>query len=298
MTVSRVQAAPDEPYHYVGPKTKRFIVWFVVAAHVSIFVIPGLVFAFISWLKPNMVLVSKVVLVDSAPNDHKTPSRNPGSAPEVNNDPVPPPDLPDIPKIQEVQPPTPPPPVQRPKTVVKKTDPVPKPPVQKPEKVVPAPEKKVQPPKKTSAWKPLDSKDIKIQPGKRSNPRTAANQKSSALEKLAKDLRTNAAPGGAGGPMGKYSPDANDYYQKVGAYLRSKWVDQPDVSALGGSRPFVVVMFHISPNGRILSTRIEQPSGVAVMDASVQRFLRTLTVLPAPPNRNMTRFSVTMRIED
>ena len=45
--------------------------------------------------------------------------------------------------------------------------------------------------------------------------------------------------------MGKYSPDANDYYQKVGAYLRSKWVDQPDVSALGGQRPFVLVEFHI-----------------------------------------------------
>ena len=110
MQMFRAQiTAPDEPYHYVGSKLKRFIVWLVIGVHVSIIVIPGLVMALIAWLKPQEVLVSKVVLVDSLPNDNTIPSHNPGPAPTPSNDPpAPPSDLPDIPDVQEVPAPTPP----------------------------------------------------------------------------------------------------------------------------------------------------------------------------------------------
>ncbi|MBQ7404734.1 MAG: hypothetical protein IJW05_14990, partial [Lentisphaeria bacterium] len=116
-------AAPDEPYHYVGSKLKRFIVWLVIGVHVAVIIIPGLVMALIAWLKPQDVLVSKVVLVDSMPNEHTTPSLNPGAAPTPSNDPPVPPDLPDIPEMQEVPAPQPP----QPKPVPPTPKPTPKP---------------------------------------------------------------------------------------------------------------------------------------------------------------------------
>ena len=290
MMYSRVQKnSPDSPYQYVSSGSKVFIVWLVIALHLAIFVIPGIIYAIVTWLQPDKVLVSKVVLVDSLPNEHTAPSRNPGEAAEPQNDFVQPPDVPDIPEVREVEVPP------KPKKVPQEK---PRPKPVKTEKTVPA-EKKIPKPEKKSSWKPLDAKDIKIQKNPNAGKKTPTIQKKNgSFSKLAGEIRSGAKAGGAGGPMGKYSPDANDYYSNVGAYLRMKWVDQPDVSALGGRRPVVEVQFHISPDGRILSTKILKPSGVAVMDASVQRFLRSLTRIPAPPRKDLTRFTVWLRIED
>ena len=57
----------------------------------------------------------------------------------------------------------------------------------------------------------------------------------------------------------------------------------------------VVVLLQVDKSGRVLQARIQKRSGVAAMDSSVEQLIRSLRVLPAPPQA--MQFDVTMEID-
>ncbi len=317
----------DVQKDYISKRLRTFIIWFVVSAHVCLVVIPYLAMLLSSWLGPQKVLVSKVVLVDSEPNDNIIPSKYPGKNPNPPDEVPPPPgkldDVPNLPQAPEPTPtPTPPEPQPQP-------EPQPETP-----QVTPTPPKPDQPviqvprttPKKpapaTKKWTPIDPSKIKlthVKPNGKTSPRRKSSNSSSntaakSLNDLANELRNGSgagtgggAPGGtiggkgiaggAGGPLGEYSPGVNDFYARVRSFLLSRWINRPSTNALGGATPSVRVNFSVDGSGRILSMNIHK-CGIPVMDVSVEATLRNLRQLPAPPRGEAMSFYVDMRVED
>ncbi len=317
----------SEPPELVRKGLRRFIFWTVLILHVFVFFLPFLWFLFSSWIQPKKMTVTKVVFVDSEPNDNLIPSHFPGKNPTPNENPAlgdgnPPPSVPDDPgKVDPIPDPVPLPPVP-PKTKIAESK---KPVKAVVKKTVKAPEKSETPSSKTVSKHPqkppkktyLDPKDIKITrssktgKGSKTGPRSNSrySQAANDLNALANDLRRGTGgspkgsvtgrgdPGGAGGPLGDYDPTVSDYHARLISFLRNRWRNMPSRNSLGGRYPVAKIHFVIDDSGRILNMRLES-SGVPVMDASVLDVMRGLSALPAPP-KGMTRsFYVNMRIDE
>ena len=93
--------------------------------------------------------------------------------------------------------------------------------------------------------------------------------------------------------MGKLaSSEISAYYGKVEAFLKRRW-NQPKI--YGNDCPKVVIRFRVTATGSVSYVKIEQLSGVAAMDASVEELIADLRTLPAPPTP--MEFTVTMEID-
>jgi len=312
--------------HGVSRQGRRGIFVFSLSAHFMLVLLPYILFLVFNYLNPPLV-VTKVSLVDSPPNEWDRPSLHPdennpnpifdepklGDIPELSSVP----DIPELPPEPQPEPPAPEPPKpEPPKPPEPKPEPKPDPkpvvvetPKPKPESPKP-PEKKPEPPKSTL----LRPEDIKTTGNRRvtntnptpTRPVTTASNTSNKNNQAVLDAvremgsptgnkNSTLTPGGAGGAKGVVSKDFADYYVAVDRYLRPLW-NPPGEDVLGGARPFVEIAFKVDDKGRILSKRIVRKSGIAVMDASVEQLLSTLTVLPKPPQA--MELTATMRINN
>ena len=312
----------EEPLPYVKAGRKTFIAGLVMFFHAALIVIPMIFLAVSQMLKPP-VYVMRLPTVDSVPSSQPSPHPSPLNKKSKGT-----PDkgkpLSEIPKIPElVKPIEQPKPKPQVKPVEKKSDPVKKVVKKKPDPIKPktvAESKKTIPvqPKPQPQPKPkknlLSPSDIKISHKRVKNPsQDAARQKQMEAERarqaaeqarqarnaeMAKTLRSlsgtqggTGTPGGGGGPRGIVSKEVNEYYSKVEEFLKRRW-DQPSVF---GDRPKVLILFKVAADGRVISVRIQERSGNAAMDASVENLLRGLKTLPAPPQA--MEFTVTMEID-
>ena len=315
----RTDRVPGEaPLPYVKTGRLTFIAALVLAFHAALIVVPMIFLAISEMIKKPPVYVMRLPTVDSVPSEHPSPHPSPLNKKSKGT-----PDkgkpLSEIPKIPElVKPIEPPKPKPQVKPVEKKADPVKKVVKKKPDPVKPktvAESKKTVPVRQTKPKKTvLSPSDIKISHKRVKNPsQDAARQKQMEAERarqaderarqarnaeMAKTLRSlsgtqggTGTPGGGGGPRGIVSKEVNEYYSKVEEFLKRRW-DQPSVF---GDRPKVLILFKVAADGRVISVRIEERSGNAAMDASVENLLRGLKTLPAPPQA--MEFTVTMEID-
>ena len=315
----RTDRMPGEvPLPYVKTGRLTFIAGLVLAFHAALIVIPMIFLAISEMIKKPPVFVMRLPTVDRVPSEQPSPHPSPlnkkaKGTPDKGKPLSEIPKIPDLVKpIEPPQPPRPQPDPVKPKPQVKpkKTPEVKKlvdKPVPESKKTIP-----VQPkPKKTV----LSASDIKISHKRVKNPsQDAARQKRLAEERarqaaeqarqarnaeMAKTLRSlsgtqggTGTPGGGGGPRGIVSKEVNEYYSKVEEFLKRRW-DQPSV--FGGGRPKVLILFRVAADGRVISARIQERSGNAAMDSSVEKLLRDLKTLPAPPQA--MEFTVTMEID-
>ena len=297
----------EEPLPYVKTARHTFIVGLVLAFHVALIVVPILFAAISKAIRPP-VYVMHLPTVDSLPGSEPSPHPSPlnkkaTGTPDRGRPLSEIPEIPDL--VQPVEVPQVPQPVKKTVETVpesKKTIPVKAQPKKKP-----APDPKparVQPKKRL-----LSADQIKISHKVVRNPdRNKSQQTRIDAEARARDARRADAarvlrsltgesggtgtPGGPGGPKGVYSKEVNEYYYKVEAFLKRRW-NQPSV--FGADRPKVLILFRVAADGRVISARIQERSGNAAMDSSVEQMLRGLTALPAPPQA--MDFTVTMEID-
>ena len=137
--------------------------------------------------------------------------------------------------------------------------PKPKPPVEKPK---PKPEK----PK----WKPVDAKDIKIGKKTAVTP-SKPTVSSSEITKALSGISTSS------GPVGSSSSNAA-YDSHIYTVYYNAWA-QPSTPA---SRPAEVTI-SITSTGRIKSARLSQSSGDSQFDATVQKAIGAVKILPKKP---------------
>ena len=317
----------EEPLPYVRTGRQTVIAGIVMACHAGLIIVPMIFLAISEMIKPP-VYVMRLPTVDSVPNENPDMSPHPSplnrkskGTPDKGKPLSKIPKIPDL--VRPIDPPKPKPqpqpkPKPQPKPVEKPPEPVKKVVKKKPDPVKPktvAESKKtvpVQQPKPAPQKKLLDASDIKISTRRVKNPnqnpspqpaqpgRTAAdNARNARMIDLARQLRSmtgipggTGTPGGGGGPKGIVSKEVNDYYYKVEAYLKRRW-EQPAV--YGDSRPKVIILFRVAADGRIISAVIQERSGNAAMDTSVERMLKSLQTLPAPPQA--MSFTVTMEID-
>ena len=307
----------EQPLPYVKAGRKTLIAGLVTFFHAAMIIVPMIWLAVSERIRPP-VYVMRLPTVDSVPNDNpgKFPNPSPqNQKPKGTPDKGKPlseiPEIPDLVKPAEPPKPAPPdPPKPQPKEIpkkqpAKKTAQVQPKPVQDRRKTVPA---DVTPkPKKNTL---LSASEIKISKKRVKNPgRTSSEQQNqtSAEERarrarnaeVARTLRSltgeiggKGVPGGGSGPKGIESKEVNDYYSKVETFLKRRW-EQPSI--YGSQRPKVIILLHVAADGRIVSASIRERSGNTAMDASVERLIRDLRALPAPP-RSMT-FTVTMEMD-
>lgn len=168
------------------------------------------------------------------------------------------------------------PPAYAPPAPKAKPKPKPRPPVKHPEK----PKNKVVP-KPKKVWKPapkikVSRELVYVKPEKprEPQPRVETMDKQELLESLNQNranIRSNTVSTGV----------VQSYESNVGAYLYRLW-DTPDKSILGGKRPEVEIMLNVAADGQLLGAEILRPSGVPIMDESVEKLLRKIKYLPAP----------------
>ena len=309
----------EEPLPYVKFGKQTLITAVVIAFHAALIIVPFVFLAISEFIKPP-VYVMRLPTVDKAPSENPSPHPSPLNK-QSKGTPAKGKPLSAIPEIPDLVKPLPPQPQPQPK----KIEPV-KPKIKKVEQVKPKPvlesKKNIQVKQKPKT-DPVRKKNniltpdqIKVSNKRVRNPnrtRTVANpnptQKNQiTAEQRARDARNaemirelrslsgeiggKGTPGGGSGPKGIVSKEVNDYYYKVEAYLKRKW-EQPSI--YGGDRPKVILIFRVDARGNIVYAKILERSGNPAMDASVDKLLRSLKVLPAPPQS--MEFTVTMEID-
>ena len=306
----------EAPLPYIRGGRRSFIIVLVVLFHAGLLLVP-----FVRMVADKInppVYVMRMPIVESLPNDqpemspHPSPAAaKPSGTPERGKP------LSAIPSIPELVRPVDPPPQPQPQKKVKpvtKPDPVKPAPVKESKKAAPAavkPQPKTPPktqPKKNTLLTPRQIK-ISHDRVKPSQPRISAEQQRRIAEQQARDARNAAAaqalrsltgeeggrgtPGGGGGPKGRLaSSEISAYYSQVEAFLKRRW-KQPKL--YGGDCPKVLIRFRVTSSGSVSFVKIEQRSGVAAMDASVEELIADLRTLPAPPTP--MEFTVTMEID-
>lgn len=308
----------EEPLPYVKFGKQTLITAIVIVFHAALVIVPFVFLAISEIIKPP-VYVMRLPTVDKAPSENPSPLNKKSKGKPAKGKPLS--AIPEIPDLVKPIPPKPQPPEPQPqpkkiepvKPKVKKADPVKPKPVPESKKTIQVQQKpKTEPVKKKSSL--LTPDQIKVSNRRVRNPnrtRTVSNptpkNQISAEERariarnaaMARELRSlsgeiggTGTPGGGGGPQGIVSKEVNDYYYKVEAYLKRKW-EQPSV--YGGDRPKVILIFRVDARGNIVYAKIQERSGNTAMDASVDKLLRSLKVLPAPPQA--MEFNVTMEID-
>ena len=305
-----------EPLPYVKTGRQTFIASLVLIFHAALIVVPMVFLAVSEWIKPP-VYVMRLPTVDSVPNEnpemspHPSPLNRKSTGVPEKGKPIS--EIPQIPDL--VQPIDPPPKPQPPKPEpvvkeipkkppVKASDPVRPKPMPESSKRTPAEVKPKPQPKNTL----LTADQIKVSRKRVRNPnQTAADKRAQAAEQaraarnaeMARTLRSltgeiggKGTPGGGGGRKGIVSKEISDYYSKVEVFLKRRW-EQPSI--YGNDSPRVIILFRVNADGRIAFARIQERSGIAVMDASVEQLLRNLQTLPVPPQP--MEFTVTMEID-
>ena len=252
---------------------KKKIIISVLLAHFLLIVLPYLTSLIARWLKPPRPKGMVVKLLDGLPG-------NPGKPAPSNPTPAP------IPEPPAPQPTPVPQPVIRPEPTIKSISikPPPKEPkinINKIRKITikrpkPKPEPQLTPltPQQLSKINEAKNNDIYKPQGKEAD-----------------QTGTITDPGNRGG-----AADNNSYFDSVGAYLYSRW-RHPSKTELGNRMPSVTISVSIDANGRILSARILNASGIRPMDNSVQELLSSLTSLPKPPDGPMS-FDIELVVED
>ena len=316
----------EEPLPYVKFGKQTLITAVVIAFHAALIIVPFVFLAISEIIKPP-VYVMRLPTVDKAPSENPSPHPSPLNKQSRGTPPKGKPlsAIPEIPDLVKPLPPKPQPPdpqpqpkkIQPAKPKIKKVEPVKPKPVPESKKTIQVKQKpKAEPVRKKN--KLLTPDQIKVSSKRVRNPnrtRTVTKQTSNpapknqiTAEQRARDARNaemirelrslsgeiggKGTPGGGSGPKGIVSKEVNDYYYKVEAYLKRKW-EQPSV--YGGDRPKVILIFRVDARGNIVYAKIQERSGNPAMDASVDKLVRSLKVLPAPPQA--MEFNVTMEID-
>lgn len=291
----------EEPLPYVRGKKKILIFGIVILFHAAVIGLPLLFLAVSDMLNPPHY-VMRLPVVESIPDeDLEMPAQSaPGRQKSTG--------VPDYGMPEQVE------------NLPALPEPAPaKPQPAAPEKTKPAaPANQKPPPKKTKPTvrekpqkKPksryLSSREIKVS-NKHVTRRSSRDYRAMA-EREARAARAeqerraaarallglSGAPGGSGGPRDATSKEFNDYYNAVESYLKRRW-EQPAAAALNGARPVVTLRLKVDGSGRLLAAEIVRRSGVAAMDASVERLVALIQaqrVLPTPPRE----MEFTVRIE-
>lgn len=205
------------------------------------------------------------------------------------------------------EPPAPePPPPPEPDPVA---PPAPKPPEKKPEPPK-KPEQKKKPKILTADQIKMTNKRVKVKPTtpkvKPATPRLTAAQierqreRRRMLESLngtgsaaGRGLRYGDPDGGLKGLVAKR--EVRNYLEKLDAYIQPLW-KQPNVYELDQKLPSATFIVSIDKSGRVLSVKMERPSGVRAMDESVQEVIRKLTNAVVPPPPYALSVPVTLRV--
>lgn len=115
-------------------------------------------------------------------------------------------------------------------------------------------------------------------------------------EKVRNEAINASFAGGGGGGGGGNGGTANPYLTAVSALLHQLW-DQPSSSEVGGGKPVVFARLVILPDGSVKIAALVKRSGNGAMDASVERLLRGLRVVPAYSKYGLTGSSVKIDIQ-
>ena len=182
-----------------------------------------------------------------------------------------------------------------------------------PKKVAPPAEPKVRIPPKPKVRPKVEPK-VEIPPktsksasAERSGATTAAQSRSTSRQSSARQTDTrrsggnnfnNTVPIGSRNagqrlgkpdhrtPQGGLTEAEEAYYNRLKKLLDFKWVE-PSRTHLGDLRPQATIELEISPDGRVLGSKIVKASGNVSMDESVRRLLKVLDRVPPPPNGAM-----------
>lgn len=88
-----------------------------------------------------------------------------------------------------------------------------------------------------------------------------------------------------------------DYSQFVAHYLKENW-DTPSRIQLGGREPEVTIRLSFAPSGQIVSWQMVKPSGIAIMDTSVEKLMRFVKRIPKPPPQGLSELTLILAISD
>ncbi len=83
-------------------------------------------------------------------------------------------------------------------------------------------------------------------------------------------------------PQGGLTEAEEAYYARLKKHLDFKW-SEPSRVQLGEARPKSTIELNIAADGRVLNARVVERSGNVFMDDSIQRLIRVLDRVPAPP---------------
>ncbi len=303
---------------FIGKGMKRFIFWTVLVLHCSVFVLPFCWYLLMTWLNPPQKAIS-VTLVENPTSEPFSKRGMPSNAgkqtesdarkevaapPEIGDIPDLPGNIPDLPDVPDV------PKLKRPKPkevpVQTKKPPIKTSPAREPTPSVKRPvttRKTTAPPKRQSMedqireWrKQHGGKRVRVT--RNTNPAggTGSSARSRELAGIADDISDmigngGTADSGAGGVYDRYNAILTNYIQ-------TRWRPyKPDSIALRGTKPVVQLSFLIEGSGRILRKSIVRRCGIPAVDAAVESFLRSLTVLPAPPDRKRQVLTLNLEVE-
>lgn len=179
------------------------------------------------------------------------------------------------------------------KTVAKpKKKPAAKPkkkPAVKPVRKTAAKVKKITKPKDDGVFKP-EGKEQKIGTGYNplNNARIPVGSRNAA-QSYGKKFDNKAPGGGSDISMERYG-------KNLVRFLKSRWV-YPPKSLLAGKMPVVMIELDIASDGSVTGSRIVKKSGVNAMDQSIERMLKQLEKVPAPPGKRVT-LEILMQMTD
>lgn len=84
-------------------------------------------------------------------------------------------------------------------------------------------------------------------------------------------------------PQGGANKDEERYQASLTAFVYDRWTPAEQVFWQNGKPPIGVVELTIAADGRVLSAKLETPSGNARMDASIRQMIKVLDRVPRPP---------------
>ncbi len=317
----------------VSNRTRFKIYQAVTAIHVVVVAVPFIFQAVARMTAPppkriiNIRLIEQNAEAPSDRNEHHVGGSAPVSVPDEPNRPDPPSQTPPAPLVPpKVVAPviTIPPPVvikqpqvvKSPPKIVKSPPVAPRQPtvLKAPPVIVKSPVKPKDPvkPKEPSKperdFKPISSNDWQdMNKPKKTDPQptTQPPQQTSSSTSSSTTTTTSSKGGGSKkpGPVGDPGDNiagqklALDYSQWVGQFLKEQW-EPPSRLQLGGREPEVTVTLYLAPSGQIISWKMVKPSGVSIMDNSVERLLRYVRKIPYPPPKGLSEITLIMVITD
>lgn len=87
-----------------------------------------------------------------------------------------------------------------------------------------------------------------------------------------------------------------DYSQFVANHLYENW-DTPSSIQLAGREPEVTIQLRFAPSGQIVSWQMVKPSGIAIMDISIEKLMRFVKRIPKPPPQGLSELTLILSIK-